>query len=97
MRQWLPLRSKSATPDDPRPGRSVSDDMELAHYLHQEAAGLARAGWTVIPPENAEWIPLPSYCRGVDNEGCPVRTPNVRCRYCNKSRRLRAAERGWAA
>ena len=58
--------------------------MELAHYDAQEAAGLRKRGWTVIPPEDR-----PPLCIGLNGEGCPVRTPRLRCRWCNKTRRLR--------
>ena len=72
----------------------MDPDMEL--YLYQEAATLRDHGWTVTAPVIETDQFWPSYCLGVDTEGCPVRTPNVRCRFCNKTRRLRREERGWS-
>ena len=60
-------------------------DFEL--YLHQEADTLRRNGWTVTAPKIGPTPP--SRCIGVAYEGCPVRTPRLRCRWCNKTRRLR--------
>lgn len=72
-------------------------DIDSRMYEEQEAHALRVAGWVVIAPEDAEWEPIPSLCRGVDDEGCPVRTPNVRCHWCNKTRRLRREAHGWSA
>lgn len=68
--------------------RAPTQDIDALQYQEQEAHGLRQAGWTVLPPRE----PLPSRCVGVDYEGCPVRTPRQRCRYCLNSRRIRRNE-----
>lgn len=70
-------------------GVTVVKDMDTLHYQHQEAAGLRASGWTVREPGP----PLPSLCLGADNKGCPVRTPRLRCHYCNNTLRLLRNER----
>lgn len=63
-------------------------DIDLDMYRYEEAAALRRAGWTVEPPEGIRW--QFSRCIGWDNRGCMVRTPRLRCSYCNRSLRKAA-------
>ena len=62
----------------------MDPDMEM--YLYQEAATLRQHGWAVTPPRGKR--ATYGQCVGVRYEGCPVHTPNLRCRWCNKTRRL---------
>jgi len=64
------------------------NDPDTQLYDYQEASSLQKRGWYVRPPEDAT---RPSQCVGVDYEGCPVRTPRFRCRWCNRTRSLRRA------
>lgn len=62
-------------------------DTDTLMFHYEEAEFMRRLGWIVVPPEE-QGRPT-GLCAGADDEGCPVRTPFLRCRFCEKTRRLR--------